>query len=90
MDLTRRDFIKTSAAAATATAAGMQIPAAALAASGEAESGEEQAAEIVAWGLMLAPAPIPTSVGQYGPQDDVSLSAAFEVLTDSAPLFGSR
>jgi nitrate reductase NapA len=39
MDLTRREFIKTSAAAATATAAGIQLPAAALAAASEAESG---------------------------------------------------
>ena len=35
----RRDFIKTSAAAATATAAGIQLPATALAAAGEAEAG---------------------------------------------------
>ena len=53
------------------------------------QRGEEQAAEIVAWGLMLSPAPIPTSVGQYGSQDEASLSAAFEMLTGSAPLFGS-
>lgn len=51
--------------------------------------GEEQAAEIVAWGLMLVPAPIPTSVGKYGPQDEAMLSAAFEALTGSVPLFGS-
>ena len=34
MDLTRREFIKSSAAAATATAAGIQLPAGALAAAG--------------------------------------------------------
>ena len=38
MDVTRREFIKTSAAAATATAAGITIPAAALAKSKEAEA----------------------------------------------------
>ena len=39
MDVTRREFIKTSAAAATATAAGITIPVTALAKSKEAESG---------------------------------------------------
>ena len=39
MDLTRREFIKSSAAAATATAAGIQLPATALAAAAEAEAG---------------------------------------------------
>ena len=39
MDVTRREFLKTSAAAATATAAGITIPAAALARSKEAEAG---------------------------------------------------
>jgi nitrate reductase NapA len=39
MDVTRREFLKTSAAAATATAAGISIPAAALAKSKEAEAG---------------------------------------------------
>ena len=39
MDVTRREFLKTSAAAATATAAGITIPAAALAKSKEAEAG---------------------------------------------------
>ncbi len=39
MDVTRREFLKTSAAAATATAAGITIPTAALAKSKEAEAG---------------------------------------------------
>ena len=39
MDLTRREFINSSAAAATATAAGIQLPAGTLAAAGEAEAG---------------------------------------------------
>lgn len=39
MDVTRREFLKTSAAAATATAAGITVPAAALAKSKEAEAG---------------------------------------------------
>jgi nitrate reductase NapA len=39
MDVTRREFIKTSAAAATATAAGITIPVTALAKSKEAEAG---------------------------------------------------
>jgi len=39
MDVTRREFLKTSAATATATAAGITIPAAALAKSKEAEAG---------------------------------------------------
>ena len=39
MDVTRREFLKTSAAAATATAAGISIPAAALAKSKQAEAG---------------------------------------------------
>jgi len=39
MDVTRREFLKTSAAAATATAAGITIPAAALTRSKEAEAG---------------------------------------------------
>jgi nitrate reductase NapA len=39
MDVTRREFLKTSAAAATATAAGISIPVAALAKSKEAEAG---------------------------------------------------
>jgi len=38
MDLTRRDFLKTSAATATATAAGITVPAAALAKSNEADA----------------------------------------------------
>ena len=38
MDLTRREFLKTSAATATATAAGMTVPAAALAKSKEADA----------------------------------------------------
>ena len=38
MDVTRREFLKTSAAAATATAAGITVPAAALAKSKEAEA----------------------------------------------------
>ncbi len=38
MDVTRREFLKTSAAAATATAAGITVPAAALAQSKEAEA----------------------------------------------------
>ena len=51
------------------------------------ERGEEQAAEIVAWGLMLDAAPIPTRVGDHGPQDESLLAAAFEILTGDAPLF---
>jgi nitrate reductase NapA len=38
MDLTRREFLKTSAAAATATAAGVQVPAITLAAAEQAEA----------------------------------------------------
>jgi nitrate reductase NapA len=38
MDLTRRDFLKTSAATATATAAGITVPVAALAKSKEADA----------------------------------------------------
>lgn len=51
------------------------------------ERGEEQAAEIIAWGLMLEPAPIPTRVGDHGPQDESLLAAAFEILTGGPPLF---
>jgi hypothetical protein len=51
------------------------------------ERGEEQAAEIIAWGLMLDAAPIPTRVGNHGPQDESLLAAAFETLTGDAPLF---
>lgn len=52
------------------------------------QRGEEQAAEIIAWGLMHQPAPIPTSVGDRGPQDTLSLTTAFILLTGIRPLFG--
>jgi hypothetical protein len=49
--------------------------------------GVEQAAEVVAWGLMERPAPIPSRVGSTGPQDDSSLATAFTALTGVAPLW---
>lgn len=49
--------------------------------------GEEQAAEIIAWGLMHRPAPIPTSVRDYGPQHPADLARAFILLTGVAPRF---
>ena len=52
------------------------------------QRGEEQTAEIIAWGLMHQPAPIPTSVGDHGAQDSVSLATAFILLTGIRPLFG--
>ena len=52
------------------------------------QRGEEQAAEIIAWGLMHQPAPIPTSVGDRGPQDTLSLTTSFTLLTGIRPLFG--
>ncbi len=52
------------------------------------QPGEEQTAEIIAWGLMHQPAPIPTSVGDHGAQDSVSLATAFILLTGIRPLFG--
>ncbi len=51
------------------------------------QRGEEQAAEIIAWGLMLRPAPIPTSVGDCGSQAEADLAAAFELLTGTEPMF---
>jgi hypothetical protein len=53
------------------------------------QRGEEQAAEIIAWGLMLRPVPIPTSVGDHGPQDPSDLARAFVVLTGVEPPFDS-
>ena len=52
------------------------------------QRGEEQTAEIIAWGLMHQPAPIPTSVGDHGAQDTLSLATAFILLTGIRPLFG--
>ena len=52
------------------------------------QRGEEQTAEIIAWGLMDQPAPIPTSVGDRGAQDNLSLTTAFILLTGIRPLFG--
>lgn len=52
------------------------------------QRGEEQTAEIIAWGLMHQPAPIPTSVGDHGAQDTLSLATAFILLTGIQPLFG--
>ena len=49
--------------------------------------GEEQAAEIIAWGLMHRPAPIPTSVGDHGSQHPADLARAFVLLTGVAPPF---
>lgn len=49
--------------------------------------GQEQAAEIIAWGLMHRPAPIPTSVGDHGSQHPADLASAFVVLTGVAPPF---
>lgn len=51
------------------------------------QRGEEQAAEIMAWGLMERHAPIPTDVGDYGAQDPDHLAAAFTLLTGRIPLF---
>ena len=50
------------------------------------QRGEEQAAEIIAWGLMVRSAPIPTSVGDSGSQAEADLSAAFELLTGTSPM----
>jgi hypothetical protein len=52
------------------------------------QRGQEQTAEIIAWGLMHQPAPIPTSVGDHGAQDTLSLTTAFILLTGIRPLFG--
>ncbi len=52
------------------------------------QRGEEQTAEIIAWGLMDQPAPIPTSVGDHGAQDTLSLTTAFILLTGIRPRFG--
>ena len=49
--------------------------------------GQEQTAEIIAWGLMHQPAPIPTSVGDHGRQETASLATAFTLLTGIRPLF---
>ncbi len=54
------------------------------------QRGEEQTAEIIAWGLMHQSAPIPTSVGDRGAQDSVSLATAFILLTGIRPLFGAN
>jgi hypothetical protein len=51
------------------------------------QRGEEQAAEIIAWGLMLRPAPIPGAVGTQGLQGTPSLADAFTSLTGMSPLF---
>ena len=52
------------------------------------QRGEEQTAEIIAWGLIHQPAPIPTSVGNHGAQDTLRLTTAFILLTGIRPLFG--
>ena len=52
------------------------------------QRGEEQTAEIIAWGLIHQPAPIPTSVGDHGAQNSASLATAFILLTGIQPLFG--
>ena len=52
------------------------------------QRGEEQAAEIIAWGLMDQSALIPTSVGDRGAQDTLGLATAFILLTGIRPLFG--
>jgi hypothetical protein len=52
------------------------------------QRGEEQTAEIIAWGLMHQSALIPTSVGDRGTQDTLSLTTAFILLTGIRPLFG--
>ena len=51
------------------------------------QRGEEQAAEIIAWGLMHLPAPIPTSVGADGDQAPDLLADAFMLLTGRPPPF---
>lgn len=51
--------------------------------------GAEQAAEILTWGLDRNPTRIPTRVGDVGPQDDASLTTAFETLTGRLPLWNS-
>ena len=51
------------------------------------QQGQEQTAEIIAWGLMHQPAPIPTSVGYHGRQETASLATAFTLLTGIRPLF---
>jgi hypothetical protein len=51
--------------------------------------GAEQAAEILTWGLDRNPTRIPTRVGDVGPQDDASLTTAFETLTSRLPLWNS-
>jgi hypothetical protein len=55
--------------------------------SGWPHRGIEHAAEIAAWGLMERPAPIPTRVGDVGPQDEASLRIAFIELTGAVPLW---
>lgn len=49
--------------------------------------GEEQAAEILVWGLLQGEVPIPTRVGDVGDQDTASLTAAFRLLTGRNPLW---
>lgn len=49
--------------------------------------GEEQAAEIIVWGLLEGEVPIPTRVGKVGDQDTASLTAAFRLLTGTDPLW---
>lgn len=51
------------------------------------QRGEEQTAEIISWGLMHQLALIPTSVGDRGAQDILSLTTAFILLTGIRPLF---
>jgi hypothetical protein len=51
--------------------------------------GAEQMAEILAWGLDAAPSRIPTRVADVGPQNDASLTTAFETLTGRLPLWSA-
>ncbi len=53
------------------------------------QRGEEQAAEIIAWGLGEQAAPIATRVREVGDQDPGALAEAFLLLTGRAPLFGT-
>lgn len=53
------------------------------------QRGAEQAAEILAWVLERSRARIPTRVADLGPQDDASLTTAFETLTGRLPLWTS-
>jgi hypothetical protein len=50
-----------------------------------AEQGSEQAAEIIAWALMDGPVSLSMTQGT----DDVSMAAAYELLTEGAPLIRS-